>query len=403
MEEIDMRIFDLTMKDLTQIFRDKRTLLFLVAMPIVFTLFMGFAYKSGSKSSTPEDSRIPLGWVNNDPNMPLAEQLYASLSKLDSIRLVELAPEAAANSVRKGETAGVLIVPAGFSLQVEAGSDPQLTLLADLNSPNGQSLYNLLRDPITQLWSAIEIGRLGAESTGIPQEYKPSFSDAMQAWSQVDNNKLIQVETAVAQTEKSRYDDNPYNQASPGILVMFAIFGLVVSGQTLVTERKLGTLQRMMTTTMRSWQMVAGHMLAMFAVVFLQEVVLVIFGQLALGVNYFREPLGTLLVSLALGLWIAATGLLIGVLARNDSQVVLFSLIGMFVFSSLGGLWFPLEASSGAFGAIGRLMPSAWAMTGYQNLLIRGLDFISTLAPTLALLAYSLGFFAIAVWRFRKS
>ncbi len=39
-----MRILDLAFKDLAQILRDKRSLLFLVAMPIVFTLFMGFAY-----------------------------------------------------------------------------------------------------------------------------------------------------------------------------------------------------------------------------------------------------------------------------------------------------------------------------------------------------------------------
>jgi predicted permease len=42
-----MRIIDLAIKDLSQILRDKKSLLFLVIMPVVFTLFMGFAYKSG--------------------------------------------------------------------------------------------------------------------------------------------------------------------------------------------------------------------------------------------------------------------------------------------------------------------------------------------------------------------
>jgi ABC-2 type transport system permease protein len=88
--------------------------------------------------------------------------------------------------------------------------------------------------------------------------------------------------------------------------------------------------------------------------------------------------------------------------AKNDSQVILFSLVGMFIFSALGGLWFPLEASSGAFAAIGKVMPSAWAMNGYQNILLRGLDFSSTLIPAGILLAYALGFFLLGVWRFRK-
>jgi ABC-2 type transport system permease protein len=115
-----------------------------------------------------------------------------------------------------------------------------------------------------------------------------------------------------------------------------------------------------------------------------------------------REPLGTLLVSVGLGLWVASMGLLIGVLARGEDQVILFSMIAMFLFSALGGTWFPLESSGGGFAALGRLMPSAWAMVGLQNILIRGLGLSSVLAPAGILLAYALGFFGLAVWRFGK-
>jgi ABC-2 type transport system permease protein len=61
-----------------------------------------------------------------------------------------------------------------------------------------------------------------------------------------------------------------------------------------------------------------------------------------------------------------------------------------------------LESSSGTFAAIGNMMPSAWAMDGYQNILIRGLGLESVWTPTLMLLAYALGFFMLAVWRFRN-
>ena len=50
-----MRILDLALKDLSQILRDRRALLFLVAMPIGFTLFMGFAYRGGG--AAPADPR----------------------------------------------------------------------------------------------------------------------------------------------------------------------------------------------------------------------------------------------------------------------------------------------------------------------------------------------------------
>lgn len=395
-----MRILDLALKDLSQIFRDKRSLFFLVVMPIAFTLFMGFAYKSGSNTAT-TDSRLALGWVNNDSSGVLSQHLREALSNSDSVKLVELTAATATDAVRQGKVIGALIVPAGYSEQIVAGNIAQLTLIADTATSQGQSLFQTLRASVTHLMSSVEAARLSVEAVGNPNEFQSAFTTAAQAWAEADTAKLVKVEMAVAEPEKAWYGDNPYNQASPGILVQFAIFGLVTSGQIVMQERKAGTLQRMRTTSLPTWHIVAGHTLAIFAVVFAQEALLVMFGQLALGVNYAREPLGTLAVSVGLGLWIAATGLLVGVLAKNDSQVVLFSLMGMFIFSALGGTWFPLEATSGVFAAVGRLLPSAWAMTGYQNILIRGLGAESIGIPVLALMAYALGFSALAVWRFK--
>jgi ABC-2 type transport system permease protein len=401
-----MRIIDLALKDLSQIFRDKRSLLFLVAMPIAFTIFMGFAYKSGMENDATQDSRIPLGWVNNDMNGYVSKQLFEMLSNSDSVRLVELTSDAVDESIRTGEVAGALIVPAGYSEQVSAGNEAPLTLITDTNSTNGQSLYQILRTSVTKLMSAVEIAHLSAETIGKPNdasELNEAFVSASQTWSKADSASLVQVEMATesAPTE-NWFGDNPYNQASPGILVQFAIMGLVSSGQILVQERKTRTLQRLMSTTMRPWEIVAGHTLAMFGIVFTQIALLVVFGQLALGVNYMSAPLGTLLVSVALSLWVAAMGLLIGTVVKDDSQVILFALMAMFIFSALGGTWFPLEVASGTFAAIGKVMPSAWAMTGYQNILMRGLGLESAWMPTGILLAYAFVFFALAIWRFNK-
>jgi len=407
-----MRILDITLKDLSQVLRDIRSLFFLVAMPIIFTLFMGFAYQSGEDEAL-TDTRIPLGWVNNDPDGLLSQKFQALLSESDAVKLVELDPDSGVDAVLDGEVAGVLFLPGRYThdmIEVVttdslSKNGPQVILYTDTSTPQGQSLYQALRAVVTRLMSSVEVAALAAETVGKPgdpAEFEQGFSAASQAWSQTDSRNLVKVEMAVAEPEEAWYGDNPYNQASPGILVQFAIFGLVTSGQIVVQERKSRTLQRMMTTSLRPWQIVAGHTLAMFMLVFLQVALLVIFGQLALGVNYGRAPLGVLSVSIALGLWIAAMGLLIGVLSKDDSQVVLFSLLAMFLFSALGGTWFPLETTSGAFAVIGRTMPSAWAMRGYQDILLRGLGSTSTWLPVMVLLAYAAGFFLLAVWRFRK-
>jgi len=103
----------------------------------------------------------------------------------------------------------------------------------------------------------------------------------------------------------------------------------------------------------------------------------------------------------ALALWSSSLGLLIAALARTEQQVVMYSMIAMFLFSALGGAWFPLDVAGGAFARIGRLTPAAWAMEGFQNILMRGQGLAGVLRPAGLLAACGAAFFALAIWRFR--
>jgi ABC-2 type transport system permease protein len=404
-----MRMIDLVIKDLSQILRDKRSVLFLVAMPIVFTFFMGFAYQTG-KDSESQDPRMSLAWVETGPMDDLSQMLYTRLEESDTLRPVLMEKDAALESLDRGEVDGVLMIPSKFSEQVGGAivsgqliQSPigQIKLITDITSTKGQSLYQLLRVPVSQLMGAVEIGQMSVDELGDPAEFVPALELAWDKWGENSSQNLVRVELAVAQETESWFGDNPYNQASPGILVQFAIMGLVTSAHILVRERKSRTLQRLMTTELKSWEIMFGHMLGMFVIVFAQVAILIIFGQLVLGVGYLREPVSVMLVAVALGLWVSSLGLLIGLVAKGDDQVILYSMIAMFIFSALGGAWFPLETAGRIFVMIGKILPSAWAMTGLQNVLIRGLSLSSAWQPVGVLLAYALGFFIIAMWRFR--
>lgn len=404
-----MRMIDLVVKDLSQIFRDRRSFLFLLAMPVVFTLFMGFAFRSGEDGES-GDPRLSLAWVETSPVDDLSQMLYARLQGSDVLKPMRMEENTALESLEKGEVDGVLIIPTGFKewtggtterAQTVQSPTWQITLIADPASTKGQSLYQLLRVPVSQLMSAVEIGRMSMDTLGDPAEFEPALKLAWEKWQENKSQNLVRVELAATQETDSWFGDTPYNQASPGMLVQFAIMGLVTSAQILVQERKSRTLQRLMTTALKSWEILIGHMLGMFVIVFLQTVLLEIFGQLILGVGYLHEPASILLVSVALGLWVSSMGLLIGLLAKGDDQVILYSMIAMFVFSALGGAWFPLETTGIFFATIGKILPSAWAMTGLQNVLIRGLGIASAWQPAGILTVYALGFFLLAVWRFR--
>ena len=58
-----IRIFDIAWKDLMQILRDRKTFLFLLIMPIAFTLLFGFAFGGSGKTTDP---RLPVGYLDQD-------------------------------------------------------------------------------------------------------------------------------------------------------------------------------------------------------------------------------------------------------------------------------------------------------------------------------------------------
>ena len=404
-----MRSVDLAIKDLAQIFRDRRSLLFLIAMPIAFTIFMGFIYSSG-KEDEPPDRHLSLAWVKIGPAGRLSQLLYAHLEESPHVKILEMEQDAALVSLREGDVDGVLLIPAGFGERADgslqggkSGDSPawQIKLVTDPYSIKGVSLYQLLKIPLSQLKSAAEISQLTTDKVGDPTESYPALEQAWDYWGKQNLQNLVRVERSIKQEPESWFGDNPYNQASPGILVQFAIMGLVTSSQILARERKSRTLQRLMTTALKPWEILLGHLLAMFFVVFLQTVLLIIFGQLILDVRYLQDPVSVLLVSVALGLWVSSMGLMIGLIAKDDEQVILYAMVAMFFFSGLGGAWFPLDTAGRVFAAIGKVLPSAWAIKGFQNVLIHQLDIHSIWQPVSILLAFGFGFFLLSVWRFR--
>jgi ABC-2 type transport system permease protein len=404
-----MRVIDLALKDLLQIVRDRQSAIFMVIMPILFTLFFSFIY-GGIDGE--EDPRLPVGIVDRDAGSALTTNLLELLETSDAIRPVLLEgkeADNAAEAVQDGDLAAALIVPLGFGEQTLTGHSPQLTVIVETSTPAGQTAHNAIQAAATRLLGAVQTAQISAETFEAQAEFESqaarqayldeAMAMAIEAWQQPP---LTVVEQAGALDEGEDAEEwNAHGHASTGMIVQFAIFGLVTSGNVLVLERKTKALKRLLTTPISRAQVIAGHVLAMFTVVFVQEVLLVAFGQLFVGADYLREPAATLLMMVILAFWAASLGLLVGALSKSEDQVVMFAMIAMFLFSALGGAWFPLDIAGQAFATVGHLTPSAWAVDGLENVVVRGLGFESVLLPAGIVLAYALAFFALAVWRFR--
>jgi ABC-2 type transport system permease protein len=397
-----IRILDIARKDLLQLVRDRKTFMFTLIMPIVFTLLFGYAF-GGFGGGGASDTRLPIGYLDQDSSK-LSKRLRDLISASELVRLDFIPTQVAdlEQLVADEKLAGAIIVPNGYGRAMLAGKPARLTLIADTGATSGMTVEAEIISIASRLDSAVRTATIMEQVIGTRAPFEYAFERALTAWKDppiaVTEEKRI-----IASGERQTSENNPLAHTSPGMMLQFSIAGLMTAAQILVTERKSRALQRILTTATNRLHILLGHYLAIYTLIFCQFVSLILFGSLVLRVNYLREPRAILLVAGSAALCIAALGLLIGTLAKSDEQATIFSLVPMFLLAGLGGAWVPLEVTGETFQLIGHLSPVAWAMDGFKNITIRGLGIESVLLPTIALIGYAGLFFLLAGWRFWTS
>ena len=406
-----MRIIDLALKDLSQLVRDWKAATFLLIMPIAFTLLFGFVF---SGEGAQEEPRLPVGFLDQDDGSVLSTHLLHLLTASAAIQPIVLEsadPEGLMEQVVEGDLAAVVIVPAGYGQHALGPADGlalRPKVIVDLDSIAGHAAQTAIQATVARLMGSTQAARLSGlayEAQGGSADsvfLEETLDQAVAAW----QKPPLTVTTSHSQTAAESGGDNAaepsgFAHSSAGIMVQFALAGLMGAGEILVLERKSGALRRLLTTPISRFEIILGHYLAMFVMIFLQLSILVVFGQIFLGVGYFRVPLATLLIVVTTALWFANLGLLVGIFARTQEQVIMIALVLMMVLAGLGGAWMSLEFTSETFQTVGHLTPTAWSIDGLENIVIRGLGLESVWLPAVILSAYAVVLFGLAVWRFK--
>ncbi len=385
-------VIAITLKDIQETLRDRMTFMFLLAMPVIFTLLFGFAFGGGK----PADSRPLVGFLDRDGSR-LSAAVKDLLLASGVIQLDETAGRSQAELeqfVTDGRLAAGLVVPAGFENSARSGAPLKLSVTADSSSAAGVRALAAIQQAVRRADAAVVISHGVQQSTGA--SFDGALEEALAGWQQAPYSLQAAYSAAPAPA-------NPMtpSQTAPGLMVQFAMAGLITAAQVLVYERKSKCLPRLLTTAVARWQILLGHYLAIFAVIFVQLVLLVAFGQLVFGLNYLGQLVASLVMVLATALFMAALGLLIGTLAKSDEQAIIFSLVPMFVFAALGGAWVPLENTGQVFQVVGHFTPVAWALDGFKNIVARGLGLPSVWLPAAVLLGYACMCAALSIWKFK--
>lgn len=404
------KILDIARKDLLQMLRDWKFLFFLLLMPAGFTLLMGFVF--GGAYQAEGDSRYLVALVDQDGSS-LSETFLGVLESSATIR-IELrdSTDNLDEAVDDGELSAALVLPQGFEAALRAGEPVDLPLTVDPDSPAGQTARNEIQALASRFTGAVKSARFSLQ---VYQESTPSQTEAamqeffdaaldaaLLAWQ--DPPITMDVTDAVLVKDDPvdlAYGSSAYAHSSPGMMAQFAIAGLIPAASVLVIERKTRALARMLTTATSRAQILTGHFLTMFLMILAQFLILTLFGQLLLDLDYYTPPWATLVMIIATALFAASLGMLIATLAKTEEHVIVLTMLPMFVLSALGGAWMALEVMPASMQTVGHFSPVAWIMDGFKGILIRGWGLQEVLLPAGVLLLFTIVCLGFSLWKFK--
>ncbi len=190
-----------------------------------------------------------------------------------------------------------------------------------------------------------------------------------------------------------------FQQNVPGYTVMYAFFIIMYAGRSFLNERNDGTFRRVLSAPVDHWQLFIGKMIPNYFIGILQVVVLFAFGHLVFGMSLGSSFSGLILITLALVWASSCLGMLIAAIFKTDSQISGWSVLLALTLAALGGTMVPLFIMPDIMQNIALITPHAWALTGYHDILVRGLGFKDVILDGLVLFGFGFVFLFVSLWK----
>ena len=371
-------------QDVRSQLREGSTLLWLFIMPPIFFYFIG-TVTSGFSSGVSGGQVAPLTVVAENPGF-LKDQVNLRLRSND------FAPEwvEALGSTDEATAPGrTLTFDANMSEMVLAGTpvkaayDTQANaLIRDFEEIRIQrSLYTVLADIII------------ADATA-----GPLGSDALAAGNEATRVWQLAVSTAGQRKEIP----TGFQQAVPGMLVMFTLLVLLTSsGTMLVQERTQGLLRRLASAPISRGEVLAGKWQGRMVLAAIQVTVALAFGTFLFDMDWGPDIAMVMVLLAAWAGFCASAGLWLGTVAKTEAQAGGLGVLVANLLAALGGCWWPIEVTPAWMQALQKAIPTGWTMDALHKLISFQAGASSVIPNVLLLSAAAAVLGVLAARRFR--
>ena len=369
-------------KELQQLRRDKKVIPAMIVGPIIQLLALGYA-------ANLDVLNVPLLLVDQDrtaASRDLVDRFLAS----GYFELVgtEDSPEGIDPWLLDSRAQLALVIGPDYGNKLATGRRPEVQVIADGTDSNSAGLGLGYASRILAS-VGMEIRQASSQAVGRP---------ALTALPAVGTFDLV-----------PRIWYNPDLKTRwfyvPAILAMvLMLVTMILPSVAVVREKEIGTLEQLIVTPLRSWQLILGK-LTPFAIVGMVDLLLVT----TLAIHLFKVPLrGSLLLLLALSfLFILTTlglGLLVSTIVRTQQQAMGFCVYLLMVpMIYLSGLIFPIENMPRGFQLATYVIPVRYYANILRGIFLRGSGLDVLWPDALMLLGMGVLVLGLAVLRFRKT
>ncbi len=372
---LNTRIFSIVRKEFVQIFRDPRTLALIIVMPIIQLFLLGYA-------ATTDVRNIPVAILDQNQT-PQSRELLDAFRAADYFRIDYYvnSPDEYQKLIESGKIRAALVIPPDYDSQLLDGKAQALFVLDGSDGSVGA----------TALSTARQIGQSYATKV-LEQQMTLRSSSALPA-------PPLEVRTQVWYNPDFR---SAYFMI-PGVIGMILSFiTTILTATTIVRERERGTIEQLIVTPIRSWELIVGKLLPYVILAFIETFEILIIGHLAFAVPV-RGSL--LLITLASGLFLMSSlgiGLFASTVANTQQEAMLTVMMFNLPMIFLSGFFFPIQAMPKFLQLVSYAIPLRYYLVVIRALMIKGVGFAAIQSEIISLTIFGVVIMGAAAMRFRK-
>jgi ABC-2 type transport system permease protein len=368
------RLWAVVMKEFIQMRRDRVTFGMMVGIPLLQLTLFGFAINADPK-------HLPTALLLADQG-PFARTLVAELRNSEYFNVVKIAQsEAEADELlRLGDVQFVVDIPENFTRRVLRGERPTLLIEADATDPAATG-------PAIAAFRAIGDSALDRDLTGPLAHLRATAGPVdFEVHAHYNPENITQ-----------------YNVV-PGLMgVVLTMTMVIITGLAITRERERGTMENLLATPVRPFEVMVGKILPYIAVGYIQVTLILIAARFLFGV----PMVGSLVLLYCIALIFIAANLAVGItfstLAKNQLQAVQMAFFFFLPSILLSGFMFPFRGMPVWAQWIGACLPNTHFLRIIRGILLKGNGLVDVLPEIWPLALFVVIAMTVGVKRYRQT